>query len=74
MANHTGTATGRAQRILGDLAEALGFSIDVFFGGGARQDIASTEELLRLCFSIEDVRARQRILDCARAVSAEAQS
>ncbi|WP_457106000.1 hypothetical protein [Methylobacterium sp. P5_C11] len=74
MANHTGTAAGRAQRILGALAETLGCSVDVFFGDEARDDIASTEELLSLWFSIEDVQARQRILDCARAVSTEAQA
>ncbi|WP_331290758.1 MULTISPECIES: hypothetical protein [Methylobacterium] len=73
MANHSRVPDGRSRRILGDLAETLGCSVDLFFDPGQHDDLSMTEELLTLWFSIEDADARHRILDCARAVKAEAE-
>ncbi|ACB24974.1 MULTISPECIES: hypothetical protein [Methylobacterium] len=73
MTDHSRVPNARSRRILGDLAETLGCSVDVFFDPSQNDDLSMTEELLNLWFSIEDPAARHRILDCARAQKAEAQ-
>ncbi|KAA0125539.1 hypothetical protein CIW48_00030 [Methylobacterium sp. P1-11] len=72
MANHSRLPAERSRRILGDLAETLGCTVDVFFDAARHNEVAMTEELLNLWFSIKDSRARHRILDCARTVKVEA--
>ena len=74
MANHSRVPNERSRRILGDLAETLGCSVDVFFDPSQNDDLSMTEELLNLWFSIEDPAARHRILGCARAVRAETEA
>ncbi|SDA25790.1 hypothetical protein SAMN02799622_03673 [Methylobacterium sp. UNC378MF] len=72
MANHSRLPAERSRRILGDLAETLGCTVDVFFDAARHKEVVMTEELLNLWFSIKDARARHRILDCARTVKVEA--
>ncbi|MEE7506016.1 hypothetical protein ACLBXO_27225 [Methylobacterium sp. C33D] len=74
MVNENRVPNERSRRILGDLAETLGCSVDVFFESGQHDDLSMTEELLNLWFAIEDPVARHRILDCARAAKAEAEA
>ncbi|MCJ2052405.1 hypothetical protein MKL01_22365 [Methylobacterium sp. J-070] len=71
MVDHIGRPTERSHRILHDLADTLGCSVEAFLGKTRPEELAMTEELLSLWSSIGDLEARQRILDCARAAKDE---
>jgi hypothetical protein len=67
MADRIEEPSNRSQRILRDLAEALGCSVDAFRDRGQPTDSAMTQELLSLWLSVTDTGTRQRILDSLRA-------
>lgn len=67
MADSIEEPSNRSQRILRDLADALGCSVDAFRDRAQPTDSAMTQELLSLWLSVTDTGTRQRILDRLRA-------
>jgi hypothetical protein len=72
MADSIGEPNSRSPRILRDLADALGCSVEAFRDETKPPDIAMTQELLSLWMSITDTGVRERILESLRAAQREA--